>query len=112
MQNSNLNMLANRLKQMKNPSHVGPSIGIVVSVSPVTVSIAGGSILLKEGDELFVSDRLKDKEFDCVIKIEGQADQEGKIVIKPDLQIDEMVFVVPMDGEQIWVAVDRVGDIA
>ena len=64
MQHSNLNMLANNLNQMKNPKHVGPSVGTVVKVSPLTVSIAGGSILLKEGDELYVSERLKNKKYD------------------------------------------------
>ena len=112
MQHSNLNMLANNLKELKNPSHVGPSIGVVVKVNPVTVSIAGGNILLKEGEELHIGEHLKEKEYDCIIKIEGEADQEGKIAIKPNLKKDDYVFVVPMEGEQLWVAVDRVGGLS
>jgi len=112
MQQSNLNMLASNLKEMKNPKHIGASIGAVVSISPVTVSIAGGGILLKEGEELHVSDRLKDITLDCVIEIEGEETKEGKITLKPDLKKGDYVFVVPMEGEQMWVAVDRVGGIS
>ena len=129
MQHSNLNMLANNLNQMKNPKHVGPSVGTVVKVSPLTVSIAGGSILLKDGDELYVSERLKNKKYDCVIKItngsitgkmngnsvtisEVTMNQNAEITIKPDLKKGDFVFVVPMDGEQLWVAVDRLGGVS
>lgn len=126
MQNSNLNMLANNLKQMRNPKHIGASIGTVVKVSPLTVSIAGGSILLTEGEELHVSERLKDKKYDCTIKIEDGSitgtlngdsvtisdvamNQDAEITIKPDIKKGDYIFVVPMNGEQMWVAVDRVG---
>ena len=129
MQHSNLNMLANNLNQMRNQKHVGPSIGAIVKVNPLTVSIAGGSILLKEGDELYVSERLKDKKYDCTIKItdgsfsgkmngssvtisEVTMNQNAEITIKPDLKKGEYVFVVPMDGEQMWIAVDRVGGVS
>lgn len=126
MQNSNLNMLANNLKQMRNPKHIGASIGIVVKVSPLTVSIAGGSILLTEGEELHVSERLKDKKYDGTIKIEDGSitgtlngdsvtisdvamNQDAEITIKPNIKKGDYIFVVPMNGEQMWVAVDRVG---
>lgn len=126
MQNSNLNMLANNLKQMRNPKHIGASIGIVVKVSPLTVSIAGGSILLTEGEELHVSERLKDKKYDGTIKIEDGSitgtlngdsvtisdvamNQDAEITIKPEIKKGDYIFVVPMNGEQMWVAVDRVG---
>lgn len=112
MQHSNLNILASNLNKMKNPKYIGASVGAVVSASPITVSIAGGSILLKEGEELYISDRLKDKTLDCVIKITGESDKTGKITIKPELKKGDFVFVVPMEGEQMWVAVDRVGGIS
>ena len=128
MQHSNLNMLANNLNQMKNPTHVGPSVGKVVKTNPITINIAGGDIVLKEGEELYIGEHLKDKKYECTIKIENGSftgkmngdsvtisevamNQKAEITIKPKLKKDELVFVVPLEGEQTWVAVDRVGGL-
>lgn len=128
MQNSNLNQLAKNLNDMKNPSYVGASVGKVIKLNPTTISIAGGLISLVEGEELYISDRLKDKKYSANVKISGATitgtmngssititnatmNDSAEITIKPELQLNDLVFVVPLQGEQTWVAVDRVGGI-
>lgn len=126
MQHSNLNILANNLNNMKNPKRIGTSIGKVVGLSPLTVSIAGGTVLLTEGEELTVSERLKDKTYACSLKISGgtlsgtlngesvsitnvSLNNTAEITIKPDIQIGDELVVIPMENEQSWIAIDRIG---
>lgn len=50
-------VLKNALKTRNNPTDLKPSIiGKVVQISPITVSICEGKILLEENDELFISE--------------------------------------------------------
>lgn len=122
MRNSNMHELANKLNQMKNPIHIGPSIAKVVKLEPFTVSIADGLILLTEGEELIVSDQLKNKKYKCKIKaddvtisgMQGEdsititdisINQDAEITIKPEIKVNDLILVVPLEGEQYWVAV-------
>ena len=109
MQNSNTNELAKQLKAMRNPKLIGPSIGKVTKAKPLTVSIADGLILLTEGEDLSVCEKLKKKKYAAKFTWEDET-KEGHITIDPEIKKDDMVLVVPAADEQSWVAVDRIGE--
>lgn len=133
MQRSNVNRLANKLNEFKNPLHVGISVGEVVKKTPLKVAIAGGSIKLTEGEELLVCESLKEHKVNAKWKwtggsltaaITGETNQgdtvtgsvsgatsgteEGKITIDPKVKVGDKLLLVPMVDEQTWIAVDRI----
>ena len=136
MQNSNTTALAEMLKGMKNPKLIGISIGEVIKTSPLTVSIASGLIVLTEGEDLNVCEKLKKKKYDAKFTWEGgsltanitgetadsheavtgsvtgetKGTEEGKITIDPKIKKGDKVLVVPTVDEQSWIAVDRIGE--
>lgn len=112
MPGSKLNELAGRLREMKNPSEIGISIGEAVKKDPLTVSIAGGLIKLVEGEELEVCENLKERVFEKA-KWEWEEDGEkktieGTITLDPDIKKNDLIVVVPKHGEQSWIAVGRI----
>lgn len=131
MGNSKINELASKLNEMKNPSKIGTSIGEVVATEPFTVSIAGGAILLTEGEELRVAEKLKKTKYDATLEwtsgnmagsatiadvgsgalaVTGSSGKSvGKITIDPKVKKGDNILVVPTDSEQTWIAVDRIG---
>lgn len=90
MQNSNLNALAQKLNEMKNPKLIGISVGKVTKKDPLTISIADGHVLLTKGEDLEV----------C----------EGITKLDPEIKKDDKVLVVPTADEQSWIVIDRIGD--
>ena len=135
MANSNIYELANKLNAMKNPSLIGISIGEVINTDPFSVAIAGGQIILVEGEELYVAERLKKKAYAVEFEwtegnvtanvtwktspdsegVAGSATgttsgkEKGTVKIDPAVEKGDMVFVVPTADEQTWIAIDRIG---
>lgn len=68
MAKSKVNELASKLNSMKNPLFIGVSIAEVVKLKPFSVSLAGGNIILTEGEELFVCESLKKRTHKASIK--------------------------------------------
>lgn len=87
---SNLNALASKLNEMKNPQRIGVCVGEVTQVEDgkITVSIAGGSVRLSQGEELTLTETVKNK-----------SPQKG-----------DKVLVIPSENEQKWVAVDKISE--
>ena len=135
MQNSNTNELAKQLKAMRNPKLIGTSIGKVTKANPLTVSIADGLVVLTEGEDLSVCEKLKKKKYTAKFtwengsltanisgetasheavtgSVTGQTKgtEEGEITIDPEIKKGDMILVVPSADEQSWIAVDRIGE--
>ena len=135
MGSSKLNELAVKLNSMKNPSRIGVSIGKVVKTKPLSISIADGAAILVEGEELYVCDSLKEQTYDSSewewsggtleASVTGSTSPEGESVtgsvtgatsgkekgsikVDPHITKGDMILVVPMVDEQIWIAVDRI----
>ncbi len=133
MQGSNKNRLAGLLNSMKNPELIGPSIGKVTKAKPLTLSIADGKIILTEGEELEVCEKLKkmkysaewtwtggsltasitgttsdDKSVTGSVTGQTSGTEKGNITIDPKIKAGDMILVIPGADEQSWIAVDRI----
>ena len=85
--------LAKMFKERDNPNNIGPLIGKVVAEKPLKISILNGMVVLQER-QLYKCQHIKDHYYDNIKDT--------------DLFLNDEVFLIPAEGEQIFFIIDKV----
>lgn len=97
--------LAGEFKARDNKKTLGAVIGKVTSVSPLTVSICNGSIVLS-GSKIHTCSSLISRTLNVDYNFNSSG--SGTITIKNVLKSGDNVLCLPADGGQSFFIVDKV----
>lgn len=93
--------LAKLFKDRDNVPSLGNMIGTVATISPLTISLFAGEVILTE-DMLMIADRLLPKQLDCLIN-----GLESTIEFDESLAPGDKVLVMPSEDELIFFIIDK-----
>ena len=118
-----ISKLAKEIHKRDNKTNIGPCVGVVTNVEPVTVAICDGAVLLEQGDNAKVCQDLVERTYKAQFKnspvtvthssgstesVKISTDDKLEAKFKEVLKEGDEVLCIPCTGEQTWIIVDKV----